>query len=82
MPSPRLIGLPGCRQDAVPQAIECQEIVALLPTVCRPLTVKECDRQQKQNLVQTVMPDETDETSCLVIGAGRIGERKGHRLDT
>lgn len=82
MSSPRLIGLPRCRQNAVPQAIECQEIVAFLPAIGRPLTVKECDRQEKQNLVQAVMPDETNETARLVIGTGRIGEGKGHRLVT
>ena len=82
MSSPRLIGLPRCRQDALPKAIECQEIVAGLPASGGALAIKHGDRQEKQNLVQAVMPDETNETAGLVIGAGRIGKGKCHRLAT
>ncbi len=82
MSSPRLIGLPRCRQDALSKAIECQEIVAFLPAPEAALAIKHSDRQEKQNLVQAIMPEETNETAGLVIGTGRIGEGQGHRLVT
>lgn len=79
---PRLIGFPRCRQNALPQAIECQEIVAFLPASGGALAIEHGDGQEKQNLVEAIMPDETNETAGLVIGTGRIGEGEGHGLVT